>query len=93
MNTGGGNPLLRIICPNTPHVCGVNTNTIIIIKTDPTDSTGNSQEAFSEVEAKGIKTSTHLCLLEVMADLLHERGIVPPLHCEFFVLKVEVAAA
>lgn len=41
---------------------------------------------------EGVSRSTHLGLLEVVADLLHERGVVPPLHRELFVLKVEAAA-
>lgn len=41
---------------------------------------------------EGVSRSTHLGLLEVVADLLHERGVVPPLHRELPVLKVEAAA-
>jgi len=37
--------------------------------------------------------ASHLCFLEVKGDLLHERSIVSSLHSEFFVFKVEAAAA
>lgn len=36
---------------------------------------------------------SYLGLLQVVADLLHERGIVSPLHRELSVLEVEAAAA
>lgn len=39
-----------------------------------------------------VSRSTHLGLLEVVADLLHERGVVSPLHRELSVFKVEAAA-
>lgn len=40
-----------------------------------------------------VRRSIHLGLLEVVADLLHEGGVVSPLHLELSLLKVKAAAA